>query len=124
MAAPNTQAVLDAGGVIIEILESNGVGFLPVQQSDLEAWININPPLEVTALMDPPGTTGSGQANTTLNTYGQRENTYVVDLQTMVILHKCIGSTTSAPPDSVLEAETCLMGLLSGDAGSACSMCQ
>ena len=43
--------------VIIEILESNGVGFLPVQRTDLDAWINISPPLEVTALMDPAGTT-------------------------------------------------------------------
>ena len=101
--------MLDAGGVIIEILETTGFTAPPVQM-DLESWINTYG-LECTAVMDVPGT-----GTVTLNTYGGREQVFIVDLTTMTVLVAIQGSVAGVGPSSIEQGVPMLLALL-GEGG-------
>jgi hypothetical protein len=97
--------LLDAGGTVIEILESTGLG--PSTKADLDAWINAVS-LKVTSLKDPDdaGTT------VTLDTYGIRETVFLVDLSTMKIVDKYNGSLAGAGTSAVGQAIPTFLMLL------------
>jgi hypothetical protein len=80
-------AVVAAGGVVIEVLETTGFTKQATQAS-LQAWIN-KYSLPVTTVKDPDGT-----GTVTLNTLGPREHCYIVDLTTMKILQVIMGDYT------------------------------
>ncbi|MGZ7033153.1 MAG: hypothetical protein ACXVIJ_14430, partial [Thermoanaerobaculia bacterium] len=82
--AAQGKTVVDAGGVIIEILETRSFG--APTKADLDAWVKTYK-LPVTSLIDP-----ASKPLQTFNSYGRRENTFVVDLRTMKILKKVSGS--------------------------------
>lgn len=84
--AAKGKSVVDAGGLVIEVLETDAGG--PVSKSNLDAWITTYK-LPVTSMMDPPGT-----GTPTFKALGQRETTYIIDLRTMVILRHIVGDTT------------------------------
>ena len=84
--AAKGKSVVDAGGVVIEILEANTGG--PVSKADLDAWINAYR-LPVTSVMDPEGT-----GTPSFDALGQRETTYIVDLRTMTIVERIVGDVT------------------------------
>jgi len=96
--------IVDAGGVIIEILESRSFGV--ATKTDLDSWVKGNS-LPVTSLIDP-----ADKPLQTFNAYGRRENTFVVDLRTMKILKKISGSVTGTGDSSVKQAIPFLMSLL------------
>jgi hypothetical protein len=81
------QAVVAAGGVVIEVLETTGFTTQATQTS-LEAWIN-KYSLPVTTVKDPDGT-----GTATLTALGGREQCYLVDLTTMKILQVIKGDIT------------------------------
>ena len=97
--------MLDAGGVIVEVLASN-VG-APPTRNNLNSWIT-TVGLPVTALIDP-----SGVGTRTLNTYGVRESTFIVDLATMVVVFKVNGSVGGVGPSGVAQAIPRMLELLS-----------
>ena len=78
----------------------------PVKKSNLDSWINAYK-IPVTSMMDPPGT-----GTKTFDTWGRRENSFVVDLKTMKILKKVTGSTDGSGDSSVKTAIPFLMTLL------------
>ncbi|MGH7294503.1 MAG: redoxin domain-containing protein, partial [Polyangiaceae bacterium] len=80
-------AVVDAGGVVIEVLETAGFT-KQATQANLQAWIN-KYSLPITTVKDPDGT-----GTVTLNALGGREQCYVVDLTTMKILQVIKGDIT------------------------------
>ena len=72
-------AVVQAGGVVIEVLETTGF-ITQASQTGLQQWIG-SYKLPVTSVKDPDGT-----GTATLNALGGREQAYIVDLTTMKIL--------------------------------------
>jgi len=88
--------VVDAGGVIVEVLASKGGG--PVAKADLNAWINTYS-LPVTSVIDSPPGTGTK----TLTAFGIRETCVVVDVRTMKIVKKVNGSVTGSGESSVKQ---------------------
>jgi hypothetical protein len=80
-------AVVQAGGVVIEVLETTGFTTQATQTS-LQAWIN-KYKLPVTTVKDPDGT-----GTATLNALGGREHAYIVDLTTMKIVDVITGDIT------------------------------
>lgn len=96
--------MLDAGGVIVEILASKLGG--PPTMMDLQAWINTYGLINTT-VMDLPGT-----GTVTLNTYGIRESAFIVDLTTMQVLVKINGSVAGVGASSVAQAIPMLLTLL------------
>ena len=80
-------AVVAAGGVVIEVLETTGFVNQPTQ-ANLQAWIN-KYSLPVTTVKDPDGT-----GTPTLNTLGPREHAYIIDLTTMKIVDVITGDNT------------------------------
>lgn len=101
--------MLDAGGVIVEVLASNANA--PPTRNNLNAWITTFS-LPVTALIDP-----SGVGTRTLNTYGIRESTFIVELSTMRVVFKVNGSVAGVGPSGVAQAIPRMLELL-GDAGT------
>lgn len=97
--------LIDAGGTVIEILESTALA--PSSKSDLDAWINAVG-LQVTSLKDPDGTS----TTVTLNTYGIRETVFLVDLSTMKIVDKYNGSLAGAGTSSIGQAIPTFLMLL------------
>jgi hypothetical protein len=80
-------AVVQAGGVVIEVLETTGFT-TQATQSGLQAWVN-KYSLPVTTVKDPDGT-----GTATLNALGGREHAYIVDLTTMKIVDVISGDIT------------------------------
>jgi hypothetical protein len=108
MAAMGKQ-VVDAGGVIIEVL-ADKAGLQPVK-ADLDAWITTYS-LPVTTVRDP-----DGMQNQTLNALVRREYTYVVDLKTMMILDIYIGSTNGTGISSAMTGMQTVLSLLGPKGG-------
>jgi len=81
------KSVVDAGGVVIEVLETTGF-VAQATMADLEAWIN-KYSLPVTTVKDPDGT-----GTPTLMALGQREQAYIIDLTTMTIIQIIEGDTS------------------------------
>jgi hypothetical protein len=90
--------------MVVEILETK-YGGAPVR-ADLDAWITAYK-IPVTSVIDPPGV-----GTKTFDTYGRRENTFVVDLKTMKILKKVSGSIAGIGDSSVKQVVPYLMTLL------------
>jgi hypothetical protein len=107
-------AVVQAGGVVIELLES--AGFVDIAtQADLQAWVN-DPTapegahaLYVTSVAD-PGT--STTASPSLAFFGQREQAYIIDLSTMKILQYINGDISGIGATSGGLAMTAMHKLL------------
>lgn len=101
MAAPDseTKKIVDAGGIIIEVLAQKAFG--PTTVADLNAWVNA-PGLKVTSLIDPEG--GSG----TIMEFAVRETAVIVDLRTMKIVKKINGDTTGTSPSSITTMLTAM----------------
>src|ERR1019366_167934 len=72
-------AVVNAGGVMIEILETTGF-VTQASMTGLTAWVN-KYSLPVTTVKDP-----DGSGTPTLTALGPREQAYIIDLTTMKIL--------------------------------------
>ncbi len=81
------KAVLDVGGLVIEVLETTGFTKQPAK-SDLDAWVN-KYALPVTAVKDPDS---AGTA--TLTALGPREHAYIIELATMKIVEVITGDNT------------------------------
>jgi hypothetical protein len=77
-------AVVQAGGVLIEVLESSGF-VNTASKANLDAWVN-KYSLMVTTVKDPDGPNGSLPASPSLAFFGRRDQAYIVDLTTMKII--------------------------------------
>ncbi|HEY8091054.1 MAG TPA: hypothetical protein VIF09_24495 [Polyangiaceae bacterium] len=86
--ATGAAAVVAAGGVVIEVLETTG--FSAPAKTDLDAWVN-NFMLVNTAVKDLDGT-----GTPTFNTLGPRDHAYIIDLTTMKIVDYITGSYSNA----------------------------
>jgi hypothetical protein len=92
---PTAAAVVHAGGMFIEVLES--VTFSgPATQMQLQTWINEPTAAQgphalwVTTVGDPPSAT---KAMPSYDFFGRRDQAYIVDLTTMKIIKYINGST-------------------------------
>jgi hypothetical protein len=81
-------AVVQAGGVVIEVLETTGFTAKATQTS-LQQWIN-KYSLPVTTVKDPDSASGTPS----LTTLGHREQAYIVDLTTMKVVEVISGDET------------------------------
>ncbi len=99
--------MIDAGGAVVEVLESYAGG--PVTRAQLDAWVNTYR-LPVTSLIDPP----AERVTRTLMTYGIRESLFVVDLRTMRVVTKYNGSVAGVGPSSVAMSVARALELLRG----------
>ncbi len=86
-------AVEQAGGLVIELLETSGFSFI-ASRTDLDYWVN-NYMLKVTAVKDPDSSTGTPS----LTFFGHRDQAYIVDLSTMKIVQYINGSIGSLAPN-------------------------
>lgn len=102
---PETKKIVDAGGIIVEILATKANA--PPSEADLRTWINSNNMI-VTALID-----ATDAPKATLNAFGIRETAVIVDLRTMKIVQKINGSTIGAPPSSIKQLLTEMLTLVS-----------
>jgi len=85
--ASDAKSVVDAGGIIVEILMTKGFVAQP-SQTDLENWINYYK-LPITTVKDP-----DGKGTATFTALGQREQAYIIDLTTMKIVQIISGDIT------------------------------
>src|SRR5450432_38391 len=85
------------GAVIVEIVIGNA-GSAPTK-TNLDAWVNTFS-LPVTSVIDP-----SAQPLASFTALGRRELAFIVDLATMKIAKKYVGSLIGQPPSSVVMAE-------------------
>ncbi len=97
--------MLDAGGTVVQILESKALG--PASRADLDAWLT-KYPVVTTTLIDTPAGTGTK----TLSVYGQREQVFIVEMKTMKIVKKISGSVTGSGTPSITQAVPIIIGLL------------
>jgi hypothetical protein len=102
--AAKGKSVVDAGGIVVEILETKAGG--PTAKGDLDAWITKSK-LPVTSVIDPPGT-----GTPTFTALGQRETTYILDLKTMKILRHIVGDTTGLVTPGVVQGINEILVLL------------
>src|SRR5262245_27495115 len=100
------QQVIDAGGAIVEVLETTWFGVS--SRSDLDAWVNTYR-LPVTSVIDDPARAPALQ---TFNALGQREEAYVIDLRTMRIISRIQGSVAGIGTPSAKTAMEQLLQLL------------
>lgn len=91
---PAAAAVVHAGGMLIEVLESANFTGVPTQMQ-LQTWIS-DPTaaqgphaLWVTTVADPPSSSGTPS----WNFFGRRDQAYIVDLTTMKIIKYIDGNT-------------------------------
>jgi hypothetical protein len=115
-------AVIMAGGVVIEVLETSG--FVDVaSQANLEAWVS-KYSLHVTAVEDPGYTATNPPASPTLAYFGHRDQAYIIDLTTMKILEYCPGSELPQAENSAgqaMEAMQILLGVSGAPKTDPCS---
>jgi len=84
-------SVVQAGGVVIEVLETSG--FVAIaSMTDLTSWVN-KYDLMVTTVKDPDGSSGTP----TLTEFGRRDQAYIIDLTTMKIIQFIEGSIVDDP---------------------------
>jgi hypothetical protein len=116
-------AVVQAGGVVIELLEAVNFAYIPTQMQ-LQTWVNdptlavlggVYPhALHVTSVEDPNPGTGTTPAPS-LAFFGRRDQAYVIDLKTMKILKYLsgnIGPTANGTGNSSSEAMAYMHQLL------------
>jgi hypothetical protein len=103
MAAMGKQ-VVDKGGVIVEVLASK-ISSNP-SKADLDAWITARN-VPVTSVRDP-----DALALQTLKALIRREYTYIVDLSTMKIVQRFIGSTDGSGISSAQTAMDAMLTML------------
>jgi hypothetical protein len=84
-------SVVQAGGVVIEVLETTGF-VAQATQTSLQQWIG-KYQLMVTTVKDPDGT-----GTATLDALGPREHAYIVDLTTMKIIDFIMGDYGGGGP--------------------------
>jgi len=100
-------AVVQAGGVVIEVLET--AGFVDIAtEADLQSWVS-KYSLMVTTVEDPGA---SGTPSPSLAFFGQREQAYIIDLTTMKILQYIDGDITGVGATSGGLAMTAMHQLL------------
>jgi hypothetical protein len=87
------KAVIDAGGIVIEVLITTGFTSAP-KKTDLDAWIN-KYAIPVTTVKDP-----DGAGTPTMTALGGREQAFIIDLKTMKILQVIQGSLSGATDTS------------------------
>lgn len=97
--------MLDAGGTVVQILESYAGG--PASRANLDAWVT-KYPVVTTTLIDTPAGTGTK----TLATYGMREQVFIVEMKTMKIVKKISGSVLGVGTPSITQAVPIILGLL------------
>jgi hypothetical protein len=84
-------AVVQAGGVVIEVLMTSGFSAI-APKSDLDSWVQ-NHMLNVTSVKDPDGSMGTP----TYDQMGLRDQAYIIDLSTMSVIQCVTGSIFSNP---------------------------
>jgi hypothetical protein len=94
-------SVVQAGGVVIEVLETTGF-VTQATQTSLQQWIG-KYQLMVTSVKDPDGT-----GTATLTALGGREHCYIVDLTTMKILDFITGDDLGGGTDTQYSAAQCM----------------
>jgi hypothetical protein len=91
-------AVVQAGGVMIEVLETTGF-VTQATQTSLQQWIG-QYKLPITSVKDPDGT-----GTATLTALGGREHVYIIDLTTMKILDYITGDDAGGGTASQYSAD-------------------
>lgn len=103
MAAMGKQ-VVDRGGVIVEVLATKlGAN---ASKADLNAWIAARS-IPVTCVRDP-----DALVQQTMKALIRREYTYIVDLATMQIVQRLIGSTDGSGISSAQKGMEAMLTLL------------
>jgi hypothetical protein len=97
-------SVVQAGGVVIELLETTGF-VSQATQTSLQQWIG-KYNLMVTAVKDPDGT-----GTPSLTTLGPREHAYIVDLTTMKIIQFITGDPTGLGPATGYSAPQAMVAM-------------
>lgn len=90
----DAKGIIDAGGAVIEIVITKAFTGPPAK-ADLDAWIT-KYSLVNTAAMDPTGT-----GTPTHDLLGERDTAYIVELPSMKVKAKIIGSYSGATPGSI-----------------------
>jgi hypothetical protein len=98
-------SVVNAGGVVIEVLETTGFTS-QASKTDLTSWVN-KYQLPITSVKDQ-----DGSGTPTLTALGQREQAYIIDLTTMKIIQIIPGDITGAGATSGGKAMTAMHTLL------------
>jgi hypothetical protein len=91
-------AVVQAGGVMIEVLETTGF-VTQASQTGLQQWIG-SYKLPITSVKDPDGT-----GTATLTALGGREHVYIIDLTTMTILDYITGDDAGGGAATAYSAD-------------------
>lgn len=91
--------------MIVEILQTGNTVTAPTKKN-LDDWIRARL-LKFTCVIDPPSAPLAS-----LQTYGRRENTWIVDTRTMKILRRVTGSTNGTGVSSTKQAIPYLLELL------------
>ncbi len=94
-------SVVQAGGVVIEVLETTGF-VTQATQTSLQQWIG-KYQLMVTTVKDPDGT-----GTATLTALGGREHCYIVDLTTMKIVQFLTGDDLGGGTDAQYSGAQCM----------------
>jgi hypothetical protein len=102
--------VLNAGGVIVEILGGGATGGQPTK-AELDSWINTYN-LPVTTVKDP-----DSMPQQSLTDLKQREFTFIVDLSTMKIIQFFPGTTTGIGTTGAESGMQAMMQLLGPKGG-------
>jgi hypothetical protein len=107
-------AVVHAGGVVIEVLETDGFANCATQ-ADLQSWITKpSHNLYVTTVKDPGDNTTPSPS---LAFFGRRDQAYIVDLTTMTVTQYINGSIVAQTTNSAGLAMQALDSLLLRDGG-------
>ena len=107
--AANGKQVVDAGGVVVEILAATAGS--PATKAQLDAWVNTYA-LPVSSVRDP-----DSLPLQSLTALYRREIAYIVDLQTMQIVSRIDGSTAGVQPNAVRQSITIILSLLGAKSG-------
>jgi hypothetical protein len=98
-------AVVQAGGVVIEVLETSGF-ITQATMADLMSWVSTYS-LKNTTVKDP-----DGSGTPSLNYFGRRDTAYIVDLTTMTVIQWIDGSIAAQTTNSAGLAMTQMHTLL------------
>jgi hypothetical protein len=101
--------VLNAGGAIVEILAA--VAGTAVTKANLDAWITTYN-IPVTTVRDP-----DAMPSQSITALVRREYTYIIDLSTMKIVNRYIGSTDGSGVSSAETGMQAMMQLLGPTGG-------